>query len=162
MLAPLSSPEIRPIRVLPPDVVRLIAAGEVVERPASVVRELIDNALDAGATEISIELLGGGLELIRVADNGHGIPADQVELALARHATSKITSLEDLSDLTTLGFRGEALGSIAAVAELSLTTRTRNATAGTLVVARSIWSSAACRSSAALRASRECTPAASC
>jgi DNA mismatch repair protein MutL len=134
MLAP-STTEIRPIRVLPPEVAEQIAAGEVVERPVSVVRELIDNALDAGATDIGIELLGGGLELIRVADNGHGIPADQVELAFARHATSKIASTDDLRALQTLGFRGEALPSVATVAEVSLATRTREAAVGTLVVA---------------------------
>ena len=125
----------RPIRVLPPEVVDQIAAGEMVERPASVVRELIDNALDAGATEVFVELVGGGLELIRVADNGQGIPADQVELAFARHATSKIESLDDLHALSTLGFRGEALPSIAAVSEVSLTTRTRQEAIGTQVVA---------------------------
>lgn len=121
--------------MLPPAVAELIAAGEVVERPVSVVRELLDNALDAAASEIAIELVGGGLELIRVADNGHGIPSDQVELAFARHATSKIGSLEDLQSLEWLGFRGEALPSISAVAEVSLATRTREATSGTLVVA---------------------------
>jgi DNA mismatch repair protein MutL len=121
--------------VLPPEVAERIAAGEVVERPVSVVRELVDNALDAGATEVDVELLGGGLELIRVADNGHGIPADQVQLAFARHATSKIVSTDDLHALHTLGFRGEALPSIAAVAEVSLATRPRASDRGTLVVA---------------------------
>ena len=134
VLAPRTA-ESRPIHVLPPEVVEQIAAGEVVERPISVVRELIDNALDAGATDIGVELLGGGLELIRVADNGHGIPADQVELAFARHATSKIDAIQDVYALHTLGFRGEALASIAAVAEVSLATRTREAAVGTLVVA---------------------------
>jgi DNA mismatch repair protein MutL len=134
VLAPPTT-ETRPIRVLPPEVVEQIAAGEVVEDPTSVVRELIDNALDAGATEISIELVGGGLELIRVADNGRGIPADQVELAFAHHATSKIGSVEDLQTLCTLGFRGEALPSIAAVADVSLAARARDADVGTLVVA---------------------------
>lgn len=134
VLAPLTS-ETRPIHVLPPDVVEQIAAGEVVERPVSVVRELIDNALDAEATDIGVELLGGGLELIRVADNGHGIPADQVELAFAHHATSKIGSIQDVYALHTLGFRGEALPSIAAVAEVSLATRTREAAVGTQIVA---------------------------
>ncbi|HTD79024.1 MAG TPA: ATP-binding protein, partial [Chloroflexota bacterium] len=108
MLAPRTA-ELRRIRVLPPEVAEQIAAGEVVERPVSVIRELIDNALDAGATDIGIELLGSGLELIRVADNGHGISADQVELAFARHATSKIGSIQDVYALRTLGFRGEAL-----------------------------------------------------
>ena len=134
MLAPPSA-ELRRIRVLPSEVAEQIAAGEVVERPVSVVRELIDNALDAGATDIGIELLGGGLELIRVADNGHGISADQVELAFARHATSKIGSIQDVYALRTLGFRGEALPSIAAVAEVSLATRTPEAAVGALVVA---------------------------
>jgi DNA mismatch repair protein MutL len=134
VLAPASA-ELRRIRVLPSEVAEQIAAGEVVERPVSAVRELIDNALDAGATDIGIELLGGGLELIRVADNGHGISADQVELALARHATSKIGSIQDLYALRTLGFRGEALPSIAAVAEVSLATRTPDAAVGALVVA---------------------------
>ena len=134
VLAPPTT-EARRIQVLPPEVVEQIAAGEVVEGPVSVVRELIDNALDAGATDIGVELLGGGLELIRVADNGHGIPADQVELAFARHATSKIGSIRDVHALRTLGFRGEALPSIAAVAEVSLATRTPEAAVGTLVVA---------------------------
>ena len=131
--APAEAPR-RPIRVLERTVVELIAAGEVVERPASVARELVDNALDAGATDITVDLLGGGLELIRVADNGSGIPAQEAPLALARHATSKIASIDDLQRLDTLGFRGEALGSIAAVAELSLTTRTRQASMGTLLI----------------------------
>ena len=134
VLAPRTA-ELRRIRVLPPEVAEQIAAGEVVERPVSVIRELIDNALDAGATDIGIELLGGGLELIRVADNGHGIPADQVELAFARHATSKIGSIQDVYALRTLGFRGEALPSVAAVAEVSLATRAPDAPVGALVVA---------------------------
>jgi DNA mismatch repair protein MutL len=134
MLAP-SSPEPRRIRVLPADVVAQIAAGEVVNGPLSVVRELVDNALDAEASGIDVEVVGGGLGLIRVADNGHGIPSDQVDLAFVRHATSKITSLADLETLQSLGFRGEALPSIAAVAEVSLATCTRSAAVGTLVVA---------------------------
>jgi DNA mismatch repair protein MutL len=121
--------------VLPPEVAEQIAAGEVVERPVSVVRELIDNALDAAATDISIDLVGGGLELIRVADNGSGIAPEQVELAFARHATSKILSLEDLHTASTLGFRGEALPSMATVAEVTLATRTHDAAVGTLIVA---------------------------
>ena len=105
---------------LPPEVVERIAAGEVIERPASVARELIDNALDAGATSIRIESRDGGLRLIRAADDGWGIPADDLERACQPHTTSKVRSLADLEHITTLGFRGEALASLAAVAELTL------------------------------------------
>ncbi len=120
-----------PIRLLPPEVAGRIAAGEVVERPASVVKELVENALDGGASAIEVEIEGGGARLIRVADDGLGIPAAEAALAFERHATSKLERLEDLGRLATLGFRGEALASIAAVAEVECLTRAEGEPTGT-------------------------------
>jgi DNA mismatch repair protein MutL len=122
-----------PIKILSEQVAARIAAGEVIERPASVVKELVENAIDAGATEIKVESREGGRRLIRVIDNGCGIPADEVELAFQRHATSKLSSVEDLEHITTLGFRGEALPSIAAVAHVTMVTRSRDEAAGSLI-----------------------------
>ncbi|HJM90018.1 MAG TPA: DNA mismatch repair endonuclease MutL [Dehalococcoidia bacterium] len=111
------------IRVLPPEVASRIAAGEVIERPASVLKELIENALDAGATVIEVEIEGGGIERLRVRDNGHGIPPEQIADAFERHATSKLRTEHDLFAVTTLGFRGEALAAVIAAADVDLITR---------------------------------------
>ncbi len=119
-----------PIRILPPEVASQIAAGEVVERPASVVKELLENALDAGANHITIEILDAGRRRIEVADNGCGIAREELELAVERHATSKLNNAADLFHIKTLGFHGEALAAIGSVSHLTVTTRATSAEGG--------------------------------
>ena len=119
-----------PIRILPPALAAQIAAGEVVERPVSVVKELLENSIDAGASQVTVEIRAGGVEFIRVVDNGAGIPAEEAPLAFCRHATSKLDSPEQLDHVSTMGFRGEALPSIAAVSHVTVQTRPHAETAG--------------------------------
>ncbi len=122
------------IRVLDEETINKIAAGEVVEKPLNVVKELVENAIDAGSSMITVEIKGGGIDYIRVTDNGKGIPKNEVKTAFLRHATSKIATDEDLHYIRTLGFRGEALASIAAVSMVEMCTKTEEDIGGVRIV----------------------------
>ena len=122
------------IKILPDNLANKIAAGEVIDRPASVVKELVENSIDAGASKIDIIIEKSGTRLIKIVDNGCGIPEDQVEIAFSRHATSKIQSFDDLNNLYTYGFRGEALPSVASISRLRMVTRPHDARVGTEIV----------------------------
>lgn len=121
------------IKVLSDNIINKIAAGEVVERPSSVVKELVENSIDSGAKNISVEIKGGGISYIRISDDGCGIKYDEVETAFLRHATSKISNEEDLSKISSLGFRGEALASIACVSKVEMITRTKDEEFGCII-----------------------------
>ncbi|MFC1656260.1 DNA mismatch repair endonuclease MutL, partial [Patescibacteria group bacterium] len=122
------------IKILPENLVNQIAAGEVVERPASVVKELLENSIDAGADRITLEVIGAGDEMIKITDNGKGMDFDDARLAFERHATSKITETDDLFNISSMGFRGEAIASIASVSHVTLQTKTNDTDIGTKVV----------------------------
>ena len=119
------------IQLLDQNTINKIAAGEVIERPSSVVKELVENAIDAGAMAITVEIKEGGISFIRVTDNGSGINKNEIDIAFKRHATSKIKSIEDLITVSSLGFRGEALASISAVSQVELITKTKDSITGT-------------------------------
>ncbi len=121
---------------MPEDLSNRIAAGEVIERPASIVKELVENSLDAGATDILIELEGGGKQSVKIVDNGRGIDRDDVKLAFERHATSKIYTFEDIHNITSFGFRGEAIASIASISRIEILTRKNESLSGTRAVVR--------------------------
>ena len=122
------------IQIMSSKLANMIAAGEVIERPASVVKEMVENSIDAGAQNITVEIKNGGISYIRITDDGKGIAKDDVEIAFERHATSKIRSAEDLKDVKSMGFRGEALASIAAIANVELITKTETDLTGTKIV----------------------------
>ena len=115
-----------PIQILNKELSTRIAAGEIIERPSSIIKELLDNSIDASSNKINVVIQNGGLDSILVSDNGNGIPHNEIQLAIQRHATSKISTIEDLDNISTLGFRGEALPSIAAISNFQIVTKTKS------------------------------------